>query len=381
MAALFVEGRNPHWAAQAPDPRPAVRHKHRGLTWMDVAIKHRYLLVIPLVLPFSFVWAKLNALLAYVARLRSDTASRQVHARRVARVQERIRARNPETDGLICTARRAFWSVSIRPVEYKSAHRFAVDLSALRDVVDIDVERRVAYVEPGVNMGVLSAALVPYGLCVPVLPEYEDLTVGGLVNGYGIEGSSHKYGLFADTLESLDVVLADGTLAHCTRDNKYADLFHAVPWSYGALGMLVGCEFRLVPVQPYMRVTYVPVRGTLQQMADAYHQLLVPADRPWAEYVEGLIFTSTTGIVTIADYADTAEATRVGPINRMGRWHAQWFHRYAESILLRQAEKDGEPFVEYVPARDYFLRHTRSLYWMADLVSNQGMSLPSPVRN
>jgi delta24-sterol reductase len=270
----------------------------------------------------------------------------------------------------------------MRPVDYESSRRYAVDISSLRDVVEIDADRLVAYVEPGVDMAVLTAALVPHGLCVPVLPEYEDLTVGGLVNGYGIEGSSHTYCLFADTLESLDIVLADGALAHCTRDNEYSDLFHALPWSYGALGMLVGCEFRLVRVKPFVRVTYIPVRGTLQQMADAYHQLLVPADRPWAEYVEGLIFGSTTGLVTLADYADEEEARATGPINRMGVWHAQWFHRYAESIVRRQAGVNGRPYVEYVPTRDYFLRHTRSLYWMADLVRNVligrrgGASLP-----
>jgi Delta24-sterol reductase len=364
-------GSNPFWLllGDPPEPRPSVRHKYRGLTWMDHAIKHRYLVVIPFVLPFSFLWGVLNALLAYAARRRSGATTRQRHAQRVAAVQARIRARNPDADGLICTARRPFWSISTRPVEYKASHRFPVDLSALRDVVDVDVARRIAYVEPGVDMAVLSAALLPHGMCVPVLPEYEDLTVGGLVNGYGIEGSSHKYGLFADTIASIDLVLADGTLAHCTRENEFADLFYAVPWSYGALGMLVGCEFRLIPVKPYMRVTYIPVRGTLQQMADAYHQLLVPTDRPWAEYVEGLIFSSITGVVTLADYADEAEALRIGPINQMGRWHAQWFHHYAESIVHRQANHDGQPYVEYVPTRDYFLRHTRSLYWMADLVS------------
>jgi hypothetical protein len=31
---------------------------------------------------------------------------------------------------------------------------------------------------------------------LPVVPELDDLTIGGLVMGGGIESTSHKYGLF-----------------------------------------------------------------------------------------------------------------------------------------------------------------------------------------
>ena len=50
--------------------------------------------------------------------------------------------------------------------------------------------------EPLVTMGQLSRALNNLGWTIPILPELDDLTVGGLVMGTGIETSSHKYGLF-----------------------------------------------------------------------------------------------------------------------------------------------------------------------------------------
>ena len=43
-------------------------------------------------------------------------------------------------------------------------------------------------------MGQLTHALLPLGYTIPVLPELDDLTVGGLVSGVGIETSSHRYG-------------------------------------------------------------------------------------------------------------------------------------------------------------------------------------------
>ena len=45
-------------------------------------------------------------------------------------------------------------------------------------------------------MGQLSRTLNHIGWTIPILPELDDLTVGGLVMGTGIETSSHKYGLF-----------------------------------------------------------------------------------------------------------------------------------------------------------------------------------------
>ena len=45
-------------------------------------------------------------------------------------------------------------------------------------------------------MGQLSRTLNHIGWTIPILPELDDLTIGGLVMGTGIETSSHKYGLF-----------------------------------------------------------------------------------------------------------------------------------------------------------------------------------------
>ena len=50
-----------------------------------------------------------------------------------------------------------------------------------------------------VSMGQLTRILDRLGWTIPILPELDDLTVGGLVMGTGIETSSHIYGLFQVT--------------------------------------------------------------------------------------------------------------------------------------------------------------------------------------
>lgn len=48
----------------------------------------------------------------------------------------------------------------------------------LYDVLDIDIQKETVWLEPQVTMGQLTAALLPIGWTIPVLPELDDLTVG-----------------------------------------------------------------------------------------------------------------------------------------------------------------------------------------------------------
>ena len=66
----------------------------------------------------------------------------------------------------------------------------------LVDILDIDTERRVVRCEPLVRVGSLMSALDRLGWTLPIVPEMEALTLGGLVTGAGLESSSHRHGLF-----------------------------------------------------------------------------------------------------------------------------------------------------------------------------------------
>lgn len=366
------------WKPDTPE-RPTVHHEKAPFHLVDFLMQFRWMIIIPIVLPLSFLWARIHLLRAWIKSLIRGKGTEQSHAARVARVVDALRAHNPDTDGLVCTARPSFWSVSVRQNVYKSGRRYEVNLSDLADVVAVDLDEMTVTMEPYVTMGYLTATLLPMGVCVAIVPEYDDLTVGGLVCGYGIEGSSHKYGLFYDQVISMEIVLAKGRLVTATRDNEYADLFHAVPWSYGALGVLVGVKMHLVKTKPYMRITYYPVAGSIKHMCEAWKHFLVPADRPWAEYVEGLIFSSSRGVIMTADYADEEEARQEQAgrnnnkvnINMFGRWYKPWFHRHVQHNILDRSS-DGSPVIEYMPTRDYYHRHTRSLYWQADLLVPMG---------
>ncbi|XP_078448530.1 cell elongation protein / DWARF1 / DIMINUTO (DIM) [Wolffia australiana] len=347
------------------DLRTPLRPKRKKV-WVDYFVRFRWIIVIFVVLPISATLYLLTYLGDVWSCSKSFQRRQREHDENVKKVMNRLKQRDPKRDGLVCTARKPYFAVGMRNVDYKRARHFEVDLSAFRNVLDIDRERMVARVEPLVDMGHITRVTVPMNLALAVVAELDDLTVGGLINGYGIEGSSHIYGLFSDTVVALELVLADGRLVRATKDNEYSDLFYAVPWSQGTIGLLVAAEIKLIPIKEYMRLTYTPVRGTLRDVAQAYADSFAPRDKDPGkvpDFVEGMVYSASEGVMMTGRYASKEEARRRGNIiNSVGWWFKPWFYQHAEKALTK-----GE-FVEYIPTREYYHRHTRCLYWEGKLI-------------
>jgi len=75
----------------------------------------------------------------------------------------------------------------------------------------VDEEAMTVVCEPLVNMGHLTRVLLPKGLALKVQIEMEDITIGGLSMGLGMETNSHRFGLLQECVRAYDVVLADET--------------------------------------------------------------------------------------------------------------------------------------------------------------------------
>ncbi|KAK8971423.1 Delta(24)-sterol reductase [Platanthera guangdongensis] len=338
----------------------------RKKDFVDFFVQFRWILVIFVVLPISFTIYFLTYLGDVKSAMKSEKKRQKEHEENVNKVVNRLKRRNPTKDGLVCTARKPYIAVGMRNVDYKRARHFEVDLAAFRNIIEIDKVRMVAKVEPLVNMGQITRATVPMNLALAVVAELDDLTVGGLINGYGIEGSSHIYGLFSDTVVALEVVLADGRVVRATKDNEFSDLFYAIPWSQGTLGLMVSAEIKLIPVKEYMKLTYKPARGDLRDLAQAYTDSFAPRDGDQSkvpDFVEGMIYNPSEGVFMTGVYASKEEAKKKGNvINNQRWWFKPWFYQHAQKAL-----KKGE-FVEYIPTRDYYHRHTRCLYWEGKLI-------------
>jgi len=272
-------------------------------------------------------------------------------------IQTQIKAYHTEFDGSttkkkLCTARGGWQSISPSLRTYKSKAK-GIHIN-LFDILGLEQKNTVVHVEPMVNMGQLSHYLVAYGLTIPVLPEMDDLTVGGLFMGVGIETSSHKYGLFNDSVVEAEVVLADGNVVFCSKTQN-RELFDALPWSYGTLGFLVSAKIKVIASKPFVRLEYLPFHSQ-KAGVEKFTELSGMENPP--DFVESLQFSRNTMVVMAGTMVDEAEA-RSGSVNAISRWYKPWFYKYVAGFL----ETGDVTQVDYIPLRDYFHRHTKSIFW------------------
>jgi glycolate oxidase len=130
-----------------------------------------------------------------------------------------------------------------------------LSLTAMDRIVHIDPVDRIAIVEPGVINAALSRAVAEHGLYYPPDPSsWEECTIGGNI-GTGSGGlCCVKYGVTAEYVLGLDVVLADGRLLRTGRRTAKGvagyDLTRLFVGSEGTLGIVVRAVLALKPAPP-----------------------------------------------------------------------------------------------------------------------------------
>ncbi len=111
-----------------------------------------------------------------------------------------------------------------------------VDLRGLDGIVALDVAARTAKVEAGMPWRTLIEAIDPHDLSVKIMQSYANFTVGGSLS-VNAHGRYVGEGPLVHSVRELELVLADGSLVRCSRDEN-AELFHAAVGGYGSVGVI-----------------------------------------------------------------------------------------------------------------------------------------------
>ncbi|MFI5616912.1 FAD-binding oxidoreductase [Streptomyces sp. NPDC051567] len=122
-------------------------------------------------------------------------------------------------------------------------------------ILEISAVDRIAVVEPGVVNAVLSRAVADRGLYYPPDPSsWEQCTIGGNIGTASGGLCCVKYGVTAEYVLGLDVVLADGRLLRTGRRTAKGvagyDLTRLFVGSEGSLGVVVRAVLALRPAPP-----------------------------------------------------------------------------------------------------------------------------------
>ena len=122
-----------------------------------------------------------------------------------------------------------------------------LDMSLMRDV-EVDVAARRATVGPGCILRDVDGATQAHGLAA-VLGFVSETGVAGLTLGGGFGYLTRRFGWTVDTLESVEIVTADGTVRTASRDED-PDLFWALRGGGGNFGIVTRFTFEAQEVGP-----------------------------------------------------------------------------------------------------------------------------------
>jgi FAD/FMN-containing dehydrogenase len=165
-----------------------------------------------------------------------------------------------------------------------AARRLA--LGEFNHVLGIDTAARTVEVEGLTTYETVVRYCLEHGFLPLVAPELKHITVGGATVGIGIESTCFRYGFVHDGLREADVLLPGGKIVTARADNEHADLFDALPNSYGTLGYILRAKVALHAAGPYVHLhmeKYRDAGAYLEAMRLATHS-------PDLTFVEGLFF-------------------------------------------------------------------------------------------
>jgi glycolate oxidase len=145
-------------------------------------------------------------------------------------------------------------------------------LGKFNNILDIDVKRRIARVQPGVRNLAISQAAAPHGLYYAPDPSSQiACSIGGNVaeNAGGVH--CLKYGLTVHNVLQVTLVTIDGelmTIGSLAPEQSGPDLLGLLHGSEGMLGVVVEIAVKLLPVPPDTR-TLLAAFPTVELAGDA----------------------------------------------------------------------------------------------------------------
>ena len=228
-----------------------------------------------------------------------------------------------------------------------------VNTSSLSHVLEVDPESRTAKVEPNVPMDRLVEETLKYGLIPPVVMEFPGITVGGGYAGTSGESSSYKHGFFNRTLNSVEMVLANGNIVTCSNKEK-SDLFHGAAGACGTLGVTTMVELQLIKAKKFVETTYHPVSS----MVEAIQKINEATADAELDYVDGILYSKNKGAIVTGRLTDSPSDNI--PIQRFSDPKDPWFYLHVKDVIA----KGAGPTTEAIPLAEYLFRYDRGGFWV-----------------
>jgi glycolate oxidase subunit GlcD len=235
---------------------------------------------------------------------------------------------------------------------HAKSNAVVIETSRMNRIIEVDVENRIARVQPGLVNLDLSTAVSPHGLYYAPDPSSQQVcTIGGNVAENSGGPHTLKYGATTDNVLSVEFVMPDGEVLVLGHDSGFGpgyDLVGVVTGSEGTLGIVTEVTVKLLEVPEAVETLlgiFPDVVSACRAVMDIVGSGMVPAaleiiDRRTIEVVEDSVYKAglprTAGAVLLAEL-DGARCALKDQVARM-----QQFCRDAGASEVRIAKDAAE---------------------------------------
>jgi FAD-linked oxidoreductase len=222
----------------------------------------------------------------------------------------------------------------------------ALDLSQWTGITAADTRTGLVTVRSGTTLRSLNAELGGLGLAMANLGDIDAQTLAGALST-GTHGTGARLGGLATQVTSLELVLADGSLATCSASSR-PELFAAVRIGLGALGVITAVTLRCVPSFTLLADERpVPVEEVLEQF-DALAAANDHFEFYWFPYGRKALVKRNNRL------SPGGSAAAAGAARAMPGWRRFWEFEVMENAAFGTLCRIGRARPRLIPALNRF---------------------------
>ena len=228
----------------------------------------------------------------------------------------------------------------------------ALDLSQWTGITAADTGTGLVTARSGTTLRALNAELDGLGLAMANLGDIDAQTLAGALST-GTHGTGARLGGLATQVESLELVLADGSVVSCSATSR-PELFAAARIGLGALGVITAVTLRCVPSFALLADERpVPVEEVLEQfdaLADANDHF----EFYWFPYGRKALVKRNN---RLSPGGSAAAARAPGPVRNSGAmpgWRRFWEFEVMENAAFGTLCRIGRARPRLIPALNRF---------------------------
>lgn len=240
-------------------------------------------------------------------------------------------------------------SSQVRSQAYKQNTQ-QLDIRNLTQILQINPTS--VRVQARCKFGDLVAETLRHNLIPAVVPEFKSITVGGAVVGAALESTSFRFAQVSDNVLSATVLLGNSTIQTISLEGEGTELFHALPGSYGTLGVVLEVDLKVIPAKEYVKINLLWFLHRNEGI-ERLQQLSLDNSLPF-QFLDALDFPDGRFVICAGEFVDLP--TKAEEIHRIEEHDSLWFYE-----LVQQEGRESL----VLPTYDYLFRYERGAFWMA----------------